>query len=83
MKKCIENIVNNCIGITLENKKRGKLLFFKSYTKEYIPLPTYHSDYIGPLPSANKRCNHCITFIVALSKITYPYQIKKSDDAIQ
>lgn len=86
MKKCIANVVNNCIECILVNKKRGKGEgFLNPIPKEDIPLSTYHIDFVGPLPSTNKSYNHIFTVIDAFSKFAWLYPVKStsSHDAIQ
>lgn len=69
MKKSIGNILNNCIWCIIINVRRRKgQLFFNFISKEYIPLPTYNTDNIGPLPSTNKSYNQIFTVTYAFIK---------------
>ncbi|GFW03737.1 retrovirus-related Pol polyprotein from transposon 17.6 [Trichonephila clavipes] len=43
---------------------------------ESIPLSTYHVDFIGPLPSTNKRYQHIFTVVDAFTKFTWLYPVK-------
>ncbi|GFX57093.1 transposon Tf2-11 polyprotein [Trichonephila clavipes] len=74
VRKCVENVINNCIECILVNKKRGKgegLL--NPIPKENIPLSTYHIDFLGPLPSTNKNYNHILSIIDAFTKFVWLY----------
>ncbi|GFW11451.1 transposon Tf2-6 polyprotein [Trichonephila clavipes] len=86
VRKCVENVINNCIECILVNKKRGKgegLL--NPIPKENIPLSTYHIDFLGPLPSTNKNYNHIISIIDAFTKFVWLYPVKStsSRDALE
>lgn len=86
IKKCIENVVKSCIECILVNKKRGKGEgFLNPIPKEDIPLSTYHIDFVGPLPTTNKKYNHIFTVIDAFTKFAWIYPVKtvSSHDAIQ
>ncbi|GFY13655.1 transposon Tf2-11 polyprotein [Trichonephila clavipes] len=79
VRKCVENVINNCIECILVNKKRGKgegLL--NPIPKENIPLSTYHIDFLGPLPSTNKNYNHILSIIDAFTKFVWLYFSVKS-----
>ncbi|GFW30964.1 transposon Ty3-I Gag-Pol polyprotein [Trichonephila clavipes] len=64
-------------------KSVGKGGISKSYSKEDVPLSTYHVDFIGPLPSTNKRYQHILT-IDAFTKFTWLYPVKSTtlEDAL-
>ncbi|GFT49336.1 transposon Tf2-9 polyprotein [Trichonephila clavipes] len=86
VRKCVENLINNCIECILVNKKRGKgegLL--NPIPKENIPLSTYHIDFLGPLPSTNKNYNHILSIIDAFTKFVWLYPVKStsSRDALE
>ncbi|GFX14347.1 hypothetical protein TNCV_1768411 [Trichonephila clavipes] len=86
VRKCVENVINNCIECILVNKKRGKgegLL--NPIPKENIPLSTYHIDFLGPLPSTNKNYNHILSIIDAFTKFVWLYPVKStsSRDALE
>ncbi|GBN43865.1 Transposon Tf2-9 polyprotein [Araneus ventricosus] len=69
VKTKIEQVILNCIECILCNRKRGKgegLL--NPIPKDNIPLSTYHVDFIGPLPSTNKRYQHIFTVVDAFTK---------------
>ncbi|GFT24237.1 hypothetical protein TNCV_2064651 [Trichonephila clavipes] len=79
VRKCVENVINNCIECILVNKKRGKgegLL--NPIPKENIPLSTYHIDFLGPLPSTNKNYNHILSIIDAFTKFVWLYPVKST-----
>ncbi|GFS81504.1 transposon Tf2-11 polyprotein [Trichonephila clavipes] len=79
VRKCVENVINNCIECILVNKKRGKgegLL--NPMPKENIPLSTYHIDFLGPLPSTNKNYNHILSIIDAFTKFVWLYPVKST-----
>ncbi|GFX42905.1 transposon Tf2-8 polyprotein [Trichonephila clavipes] len=79
MRKCIENVVKNCVECILVNKKRGKGEgFLNPIPKEDLPLSTYHVDFIGPLPTTNKNYNHIFTVIDAFTKFTWLYPTKST-----
>ncbi|GFW08683.1 transposon Tf2-9 polyprotein [Trichonephila clavipes] len=79
MRKCIENVIKNCVECILVNKKRGKGEgFLNSIPKEDLPLSTYHVDFIGPLPTTNKNYNHIFTVIDAFTKFTWLYPTKST-----
>ncbi|GFV55431.1 retrovirus-related Pol polyprotein from transposon 17.6 [Trichonephila clavipes] len=56
----------------------------KSIPKEDVPLSTYHVDFIGPLPSTNKRYQHILTIIDAFTKFTWLYPVNSTtlEDAL-
>ena len=86
LKKCVETVVKNCIECILVNKKRGKgegLL--NPIPKEDMPLSTYHIDFLGPLPTTNKKYNHIFSVIDAFSKFVWLYPVKSTttQDALQ
>ncbi|GFY00814.1 retrovirus-related Pol polyprotein from transposon 17.6 [Trichonephila clavipes] len=67
------------------NKKCGKKEgFLNPIPKEDVPLSTYHVDFIGPLPSTNKRYQHILTIIDAFTKFTWLYPVKSTtlEDAL-
>ncbi|GFW47157.1 transposon Tf2-6 polyprotein [Trichonephila clavipes] len=88
VRKCVENVINNCIECILVNKERGKgegLL--NPIPKENIPLSTYHIDFLGPLPSINKNYNHILSIIDAFTKFVWlylsPVKSTSSRDALE
>ncbi|GFX15219.1 pro-Pol polyprotein [Trichonephila clavipes] len=59
--------------------------FSSAKTEEIdVPLSTYHVDFIGPLPSTNKRYQHILTIIDAFTKFTWLYPVKSTtlEDAL-
>ncbi|GBO45854.1 Pro-Pol polyprotein [Araneus ventricosus] len=44
--------------------------------KDNIPLSTYHVEFIGPLPSTNKRYQHIFTVVDAFAKFVWFYPVK-------
>ncbi|GFY13549.1 transposon Tf2-9 polyprotein [Trichonephila clavipes] len=79
MRKCIENVIKNCVECILVNKKRGKgRRLLNPIPKEDLPLSTYHVDFIGPLPTTNKNYNHIFTVIDAFTKFTWLYPTKST-----
>ncbi|GFU95740.1 retrovirus-related Pol polyprotein from transposon 17.6 [Trichonephila clavipes] len=67
------------------NKKCGKKEgFLNPIPKEDVLLSTYHVDFIGPLPSTNKRYQHILTIIDAFTKFTWLYPVKSTtlEDAL-
>ncbi|GFW87859.1 transposon Tf2-8 polyprotein [Trichonephila clavipes] len=79
MRKCIENVIKNCVECILVNKKRGKGEgFLNPIPKEDLLLSTYHVDFIGPLPTTNKNYNHIFTVIDAFTKFTWLYPNKST-----
>ncbi|GFW16524.1 hypothetical protein TNCV_2351481 [Trichonephila clavipes] len=61
MRRCIENVIKNCVECILVNKKRGKGEgFLNPIPKEDLPLSTYHVDFIRPIPTTNKNYNHIV-----------------------
>ncbi|GBO39351.1 Pro-Pol polyprotein [Araneus ventricosus] len=46
-----------------------------------IPLSTYHVDFIGPLPSTNKRYQHIFTVVDAFTKFVWFYPVKTTSAA--
>ncbi|GFV87070.1 transposon Tf2-9 polyprotein [Trichonephila clavipes] len=86
VRKCVENVINNCIESIFVNKKRGKgegLL--NPIPKKNIPLSTYHIDFLGPLPSTNKNYNHILSIIDAFTQFVWLYPVKStsSRDALE
>ncbi|GFW86231.1 hypothetical protein TNCV_4779431 [Trichonephila clavipes] len=71
-----EEILTKSVG-----KKEG---FLNPIPKEDVPLSTYHVDFIGPLPSTNKRYQHILTIIDAFTKFTWLYPVKSTtlEDAL-
>ncbi|GFX85932.1 transposon Tf2-9 polyprotein [Trichonephila clavipes] len=61
-------------------KKEG---FLNPIPKEDVPLSTY-VDFIGPLPSTNKRYQHILTIIDAFTKFTWLYPVESTtlEDAL-
>ncbi|GBM38092.1 hypothetical protein AVEN_40968-1 [Araneus ventricosus] len=55
VKNKIEQVTMNCIECILCNRKRGKGGLLNPIPDDNIPLSTSHVDFIGPLPSTNKR----------------------------
>ncbi|GBN37420.1 Transposon Tf2-8 polyprotein [Araneus ventricosus] len=49
-----------------------------------VPLSTYHVDFIGPLPSTNKKYQHILTIVDAFTKFTwlYPVRSTSAEDAL-
>ncbi|GFV18694.1 hypothetical protein TNCV_4755811 [Trichonephila clavipes] len=77
MRRCIENVIKNCVECILVNKKRRKGEgFLNPIPKEDVPLSTYDVDFIGPLPTTNKNYNHIFTVIDAFTKFTWLYSTK-------
>ncbi|GFW23395.1 transposon Tf2-6 polyprotein [Trichonephila clavipes] len=66
----------------IPTKRVGKKGFLNPIPKEDVPLSTY-VDFIGPLPSTNKRYKH-ITIIDAFTKFTWFYPVKSTtlEDAL-
>ncbi|GBL82277.1 Pro-Pol polyprotein [Araneus ventricosus] len=61
----------------LYNKKHGKGEgFLNPIPKDNVPLNTYHIDFVGPLPSTNKRYQHIFTVVDAFTKFTWFYPVK-------
>ncbi|GFW77668.1 hypothetical protein TNCV_133591 [Trichonephila clavipes] len=76
LSKQVQNVIINCVSCILANKKCGKKEgFLNPIPKEDVPLSTYHVDFIGPLPSTNKRYQHILTIIDAFTKFTWLYPI--------
>ena len=46
--------------------------------KEDMPLSTYHIDFLGPLPTTNKKYNHIFSVIDAFSKFVWLYPVKST-----
>ncbi|GFW44011.1 hypothetical protein TNCV_997761 [Trichonephila clavipes] len=84
LSKQVQNVIINCVPCILANKKCGKKKDSKSYSKEDVPLSTYHVDFIGHLPSTNKRYQHILTIIDAFTKFTWLYPVKSTtlEDAL-
>ncbi|GBO22891.1 Transposon Tf2-9 polyprotein [Araneus ventricosus] len=73
----IENVIANCVECILYNKKHGKGEgFLNPIPKDNVPLNTYHIDFVGPLPSTNKRYQHIFTVVDAFTKFTWFYPVK-------
>ncbi|GFT21546.1 transposon Tf2-6 polyprotein [Trichonephila clavipes] len=62
----------------LTKRCRKKEGFLNPIPKEDVPLSTYHVDFIGPLPSTNKRYQHILTIIDAFTKFTWLYPVKST-----
>ncbi|GIY65180.1 reverse transcriptase [Caerostris extrusa] len=70
-------VISNCVPSILSNKKCGrKEGYLNPIPKGDVPLSTYHVDFIGPLPSTNKRYQHIFTVIDAFTKFTWLYPVK-------
>ncbi|GIX85121.1 hypothetical protein CDAR_94141 [Caerostris darwini] len=70
-------VIANCVPCILSNKKCGrKEGYLNPIPKGDVPLSTYHVDFIGPLPSTNKRYQHIFTVIDAFTKFTWLYPVK-------
>ncbi|GFU18350.1 transposon Ty3-I Gag-Pol polyprotein [Trichonephila clavipes] len=70
----VKKVILNCVPCILANKKTGKKEgFLNPFSKENIPLSTYHVDFIGPLPSTNKSYQHIFTVVDAFTKFTWLY----------
>ncbi|GFY19521.1 hypothetical protein TNCV_4646941 [Trichonephila clavipes] len=85
LSKQVQNVIINCVHCILANKKCGKKEgFLNPIPKEDVPLSTYHVDFIGPLPSTNKRYQHILTIIDAFTKFTWLYPVKSTtlEDAL-
>ncbi|GFY47036.1 transposon Tf2-6 polyprotein [Trichonephila inaurata madagascariensis] len=85
LSKQVQNVIINYVPCILANKKRGKIEgFLNPIAKEDVPLSTYHVDFIGPLPSTNKRYQHILTIIDAFTKFTWLYPVKSTtlEDAL-
>ncbi|GFX91035.1 hypothetical protein TNCV_5106651 [Trichonephila clavipes] len=85
INKQVQNVIINCVPCILANKKCGKKEgFLNPIPKEDVPLSTYHVDFIGPLPSTNKRYQHILTIIDAFTKFTWLYPVKSTtlEDAL-
>ncbi|GBM37972.1 Transposon Tf2-9 polyprotein [Araneus ventricosus] len=73
----IENVIANCVECILYNKKHGKGEgFLNPIPKDNVPLNTYHIDFVGPLPSTNKRYQHIFTVVDTFTKFTWFYPVK-------
>ncbi|GFV57633.1 pro-Pol polyprotein [Trichonephila clavipes] len=84
LSKQVQNVIINCVSCILANKKCGKKDgFLNPIPKEDVPLSTY-VDFIGPLPSTNKRYQHILTIIDAFTKFTWLYPVKSTtlEDAL-
>ncbi|GFU76310.1 hypothetical protein TNCV_2169741 [Trichonephila clavipes] len=85
LSKRVQNMIINCVPCILANKKCGKKEgFLNPIPKEDVPLSTYHVDFIGPLPSTNKKYQHIPTIIDAFTKFTWLYPVKSTtlEDAL-
>ncbi|GFW45550.1 transposon Tf2-9 polyprotein [Trichonephila clavipes] len=85
LSKQVQNVIINCVSCILANKKCGKKEgFLNPIPKEDVPLSTFHVDFIGPLPSTNKRYQHILTIIYAFTKFTWLYPVKSTtlEDAL-
>ncbi|GFY54462.1 transposon Tf2-6 polyprotein [Trichonephila inaurata madagascariensis] len=84
LSKLVQNVIINCVPCILANKKSGKKGFLNPIPKEDVPLSTYHVDFIGPLPSTNKRYQHILTIVDAFTKFTWLYPVKSTtlDDVL-
>ncbi|GFX41018.1 transposon Tf2-8 polyprotein [Trichonephila clavipes] len=86
LSKQVQNVIINCVSCILANKKCGKKKegFLNPIPKEDVPLSTYHVDFIGPLPSTNKRYQHILTIIDAFTKFTWLCPVKSTtlEDAL-
>ncbi|GFV64516.1 transposon Tf2-6 polyprotein [Trichonephila clavipes] len=85
LSKQVQNVIINCVSCILANKKCGKKEgFLNPIPKEDVPLSTYHVDFIGPLPSTNKKYQHILTIIDAFTKFTWLYPVKSTtlEDAL-
>ncbi|GIY15933.1 hypothetical protein CDAR_510641 [Caerostris darwini] len=70
-------VIANCVPCILSNKKCGRREgYLNPIPKGDVPLSTYHVDFIGPLPSTNKRYQHIFTVIDAFTKFTWLYPVK-------
>ncbi|GFS85474.1 hypothetical protein TNCV_2793531 [Trichonephila clavipes] len=79
LSKQVQNVIINCVPCILANKKSGKKeRFLNPIPKEDVPLSPYHVDFIGPLPSTNKRYQHILTIIDAFTKFTWLYPVKST-----
>ncbi|GFW09232.1 transposon Tf2-8 polyprotein [Trichonephila clavipes] len=79
LSKQVQNVIINCVSCILANKKCGKKEgFLNPIPKEDVPLSIYHVDFIGPLPSTNKRYQHILTIIDAFTKFTWLYPVKST-----
>ncbi|GFX30323.1 transposon Tf2-6 polyprotein [Trichonephila clavipes] len=67
-----------------QQKEWEKEGFLNPIPKEDVPSSTYHVDFIGPLPSTNKRYQHILTIIDAFTKFTWLYPVKSTtlEDAL-
>ncbi|GFS54116.1 transposon Ty3-I Gag-Pol polyprotein [Trichonephila inaurata madagascariensis] len=75
----------NSVPCILANKKSWeKEGFLNPIPKEDVPLSIYHVDFIGPLPSTNKRYQHILKIIDAFTKFTWLYPVKSTtlEDAL-
>ncbi|GBL99245.1 Transposon Ty3-G Gag-Pol polyprotein [Araneus ventricosus] len=85
LSKQVQNVIVNCVPCILTNKKSGKKDgFLNIIPKEDVPLSTYHVDFIGPLPSTNKKYQHILTIVDAFTKFTwlYPVRSTSAEDAL-
>ncbi|GBO39603.1 Transposon Tf2-9 polyprotein [Araneus ventricosus] len=85
LSKQVQNVIFNCVPCILTNKKSGKKDgFLNPIPKEDVPLSTYHVDFIGPLPSTNKKYQHILTIVDAFTKFTWLYPVKSTsaEDAL-
>ncbi|GFY68435.1 transposon Tf2-6 polyprotein [Trichonephila inaurata madagascariensis] len=72
------------ILILASQQKEWEKGFLNPIPKEDVPLSTYHVDFIGTLPSTNKRYQHILTIIDAFTKFTWLYPVKSTtlEDAL-
>ncbi|GBN44773.1 Transposon Tf2-8 polyprotein [Araneus ventricosus] len=85
LNKQVQNVIVNCVPCILTNKKSGKKDgFLNPIPKEDVPLSTYPVDFIGPLPSTNKKYQHILTIVDAFTKFTwlYPVRSTSAEDAL-
>ncbi|GFY12307.1 hypothetical protein TNCV_284101 [Trichonephila clavipes] len=77
LSNVVKKVIVICVPCILANKKTGKKEgFLNPISKESIPLSTYHFDFIGPLPSTNKRYQQIFTVVDAFIKFTWLYPVK-------
>ncbi|GBM73822.1 Pro-Pol polyprotein [Araneus ventricosus] len=62
-------------------RKRVKGGLLNPIPKNNIPLSTYHVDFIGPLPSTNKRYQHIFTVLDAFTKFVWFYPVRTTSAA--
>ncbi|GFT78144.1 transposon Tf2-11 polyprotein [Trichonephila clavipes] len=77
LTNAVIKVIVNCVPCILANKKTGKKEgFLNPISKESIPLSTYHVEFIGPLPSANKSYQHIFIVVDAFTKFTLLNPVK-------